>query len=381
MENTENKIPTSNATVSHLKCNNCGSSHFTQEGDDTYVCNYCNSTIRLKDNIQDKFVSFFKPTTKETKNIYAVKPIVSKNQFWKNAIINLGMTPTTPNDVLDSQFTKVEQNYGYYVVFDVEFTIISISSEVKRSMGSVTLESNGAEKSSSFTSCIRLLQGNQIYEEAMLRTVLPAGEIYSNKISKDVITSLGKNFPTKEEIKQAIETEIARLKNQVQANTYEKNIKIVHNITNSAIYVIPEYTLSYNYQGTDYKLCCISCEDKLYGELPKATGDSLDKALAKKSRKVFGFPTLISLFSIIFCILGMKFFRYSWLLPTSIIIIIANTIIFLIANAIQKPMVVRLKTKYFEQKKQKVDEYVKNNKMPEFDSQDESNIGQYMRWY
>ena len=381
MENNENIAITKHTAVNQLKCSNCGSSHFRQGDDDVYICNYCNSTIKLKNDIKDKFVSFFKPTTKETKNIYAVKPIVSKDQFWKNATIYMGMTPTAPDDLLDAKFSKIEQHYGYYISFDVEFTIITISTEVKRFAGSTALEHNGEELSKNYNCCVRLNQANIPYEEAMLRAVLPAGEIYSNKISKDMINSMDKNFPTKESIKQSIENEIAGLKNKIRQEVASKNINIVHNITNSAIYVIPEYTLKYNYQGNDYRLDCLSCESKIYGDLPKGKGSNLDKDLNKKAKTIFAVPSILALVSILLSILQVNFFRHAGSQTITIISVLVVIISFLIANAVQKPIVVKLKTKHFLKRKQKVEDFVKNSKMPELSGNDESSIGQYIRWY
>ena len=66
---------------------------------------------------------------------------------------------------------------------------------------------------------------------------------------------------------------------------------------------------------------------------------------------------------------------------TIVIILVVNVAAFLIANAVQKPTVVKLKTEHFTRRKQKVEDFVNNSKMPALSIEDESSIGQYMRWY
>ena len=367
-----------NTTISHLKCNNCGSSHFTQNDEDLYVCNYCGSTIKLKNTINDKFVSFFKPTAKAQNNIHVVKPILSKNQFAKNAIIYLGMSPDVPENVLDASFEKVKQSYGYYVAFDVEFTIITISSEIR---GTILQKEEGSTSNHKQTSCCRVVAGDQIYSDIVLNKVHTAKEIVTQKISREEVLSLDKNFPSKEAVKQAIEDEVLRLKQKLQQSLRNSSVKIVHNIVKSDLYIVPEYMLKYNYDGKPYFVQAIGCEDKLYGVPPKSTGSSLDKRLSQKAKKVFAVPTIISACAVVFMLMQLFFFRYISFITYDVIAVLLSIGSFVIADKIQKPITIKYKTQYFEQRKQKVDEYIKNNKLPQVDSTDEVNIGKYMRWY
>ncbi len=369
----------SNTTVSHLKCSNCGSSHFTQNEEDLYVCNYCGSTIKLKNTISDKFVSFFKPTAKsQNNNIHIVKPILSKNQFAKNAIIYLGMSPDVPEDVLDASFEKVKQSYGYYVAFDAEFTVITISSEMRSaSFQNEESDTNDFKQ----TACCRVVAGDQIYSDVVLNKVHTAREIVTQKVSRDEVLALDKNFPSKEDVKQAIEDEVLRLKQKLQQSLHNSNVKIVHNVVKSDLYIVPEYMLKYTYDGKPYFVQAICCEDKLYGVPPKATGSSLDKRLSQKARKIFAAPAIISACSVAFMILQLLFFRYTSFITYDILAVLLSIGSFVIADSIQKPIIIKYKTQYFEQRKQKVDEYIKNNKLPQIDSTDEVNIGKYMRWY
>jgi ribosomal protein S27AE len=373
MENIEK------ATVTQLKCSNCGSSHFTASEDDTYVCNYCGSTIKLKDNIQDKFVSFFKPTKSKTiNNIHVAKPFMSKEQFAKNSFIKLGMTSDTPEDILDARFDKVKQTFGYYIVFDVEFTVITISTDI-RAMARGDSASNA--ESETYKSCVRVVNGDEVYSEVVLTKLHTAKDIWAKKVSREEILSLDKNFPAKEEIKTSVENQILRLKQKLQQTLHKTNVKIIHNVTKTDLYIVPEYSLNYEYNNKKYSLRAISCEDKLYGELPKAAGSSLDQQLKEKSKKLFIAPLAISAAAILFFLLQLTVFRSIELIKFTVMFLIASVLSFVIANALQKPRIVSLKTQYFEQRRKKVEECFKTKKLPEVDSDDETAICQYMRWY
>ena len=120
-------MESSNSRVNQLKCSNCGSANFAQESDSTFKCAYCGSTIQIERNIQEQFVSALGSRTRSNKNLHILVPTYSQDEFLKNTIINLGINPDTPTDVLKATFSPVQVNYNCYIVLDTDFSIVKIS--------------------------------------------------------------------------------------------------------------------------------------------------------------------------------------------------------------------------------------------------------------
>ena len=63
MKNNENVTITGHTAINQLKCSNCGSSHFRQDDDDTYICND-GDTVEILFGYSKAIVSSTLPTIK-----------------------------------------------------------------------------------------------------------------------------------------------------------------------------------------------------------------------------------------------------------------------------------------------------------------------------
>ena len=104
-----------------FKCSNCGSSDYTQVSNDIFQCNYCGSKLENDNTATDKFISFIDSTSKVKKNLWLVESLVSKEQFFKRALIYMSARHNSPEDVLNVKIDDVTMSYAYYFVIDAKF--------------------------------------------------------------------------------------------------------------------------------------------------------------------------------------------------------------------------------------------------------------------
>ena len=373
----ENNI-SSNAQVRQLKCSNCGSSSFYQKEDDSYVCKYCESIIQIKDSFKDKFASFQKITSKNA-NIRIVKPKKTKNEFFKEALIKVGMSPDAPQDIMKATFEKPVEEYGFFVVFETDLTTITLSDKI----GHELLQNNEQySETSSYISCVKVPCGDRDFAASFLNRVDSyEPSLQSTIATKEDIEKYGITIPNKQAIKDAVEDEILKLKEDVRRKEgLSSKVKLIHNIIKSDLYIIPIYSMTFEYNNQRYKLTSLSTEDEILGSIPKAK-TSLHSTLKQKETKLSLIPIIFSLASVIFFLLQSSNFRHQSFVLLDIIIIFINVILYFAALLIRKSMFVRSKAKYFEQRKQELLKYFQNNKVPQLTGKDDQTINKQLGWY
>ena len=142
--------------VDYIKCDNCGSSNFSMDTSGVYRCSYCNSAVHVENSARDEFVKFLNAFSTTNKRLHFIKATKSKQQFLKQAKIELAMDADSPNDVLKATFGEVECKYSYYVVFECDFNCIKLSDSL--SVGRDL--STGLEKSTHKV-CLKIEENNE----------------------------------------------------------------------------------------------------------------------------------------------------------------------------------------------------------------------------
>ncbi len=367
----------SNTRFNQLKCSNCGSANFSQESDSMFKCAYCGTTIQMERGIQEQFMSALGARTRSNKNLHILLPTYSKDEFLKNTIINLGINPETPEDVLQATFSPVQQTYNCYIVLETEFNTVKISSSTTEP----TQADVDANDIKTFYSCIKASgdtedKTNQIMlddvEEMSLYSTLP--------LTKENLNKIHYTLPDKKDIDQAIEDNINKIKNDILAETKDKDIVVVHKINKIDMYIAPEYTVEYEYNGKKHKEFSFAYKVSNQSDPPLAQ-NGLEKRIKKSTTKCVMPSIILSIASIAFALVHLIVFKTLDLIFIDGILAVSSLIVYFITKAISKRLIVKIKTQLFYQKQQRLFDHFKKNDLPKLTMQDQENINNYIRWY
>ncbi len=367
----------SNTRFNQLKCSNCGSANFSQESDSMFKCAYCGTTIQIERGIKEQFISALSSRTRSNKNLHILLPTYTKDEFLKNTIINLGINPDTPEDILQAAFSPVQQNYNCYIVLETEFSTVKISGTATEP----TQDDVDTNNTQTFYSCIKASGDKEDKtNRLMLEDVEELNTYETLPLTKENLNKIHYTLPDKKDIDKAIEDNLNEIQNNILKESKDKNIVVVHKVNKIDMYITPEYTVEYEYNGKKHKEFSFAYKASNQSDLPESK-DGLTNKIKKTTTKCALPSILLSIASIIFAILHLAVLKTLELLFIDGILAISSLIMYFITRSISKSRVVKIKTKLFNQKRQRLFDHFKQNNLPELTMQDQENINNYIRWY
>ena len=366
-----NKSESKNLTM--LKCLNCGSSVFEQVDVDTYKCGYCGSIAKDDNNEKQSFIKFLNSKSAGKSRIHIINTMCGEKEFYNRAVSYIALSKNSPLDVLSSNFSNVEIEYGYFLIVNAEFKVATLSNTY---FDDVTY-------SSTENKSITINSEKQVEEDVVSETITICSPIHAKKLegeSEKFYKDLNnEEFPlhgvtiTSEQLqkdniklpsKAKISSEIDRIVNETKAEIVEarneNNIRVMHKINQIDLYVVPKYVLKYDYNGSKYEVTSNTYDLNIVGTIPNDS-ENLYKQVVARTAKYPLVSITVSVLCAIFAIinlLGLRLLNLSWVTLTLIPIIL---FVFGSTYFINKIVTKSILQKRYNYKKQKLKEFLGEN--------------------
>ncbi len=379
----EIKPSTSNGSAKSLKCSNCGSSNFIQSSYEVFKCAYCGSTVQLTNDLRDKFISNIDVAGKSNDTLHLIQATKSEEDFIKESLISLGMNPDTPDDVLQAAFGEVKTNYSYYLALEVEYNVIKISSKAEPSTLRQEETLADPEQSSSYLTCVKVPEKEVTPLSRVLMEDLEAidKKFVTTSLTKTKAKELKLHIPDRQIIDEAIDERVEHIKQSVFGKVKNSNITIVPTIKKIDLYIAPEYSVDYEYQGKTYTIRSFAYDIRSEEDQPVAK-KALSKRVKKTSLSCALTSMAMSTIAIIFALVHLCVLKTKNFLPIDATLIVLSLIVFAITKIINKIVIVKLKKNTFEKKRKQVFAHFAQNKaLPQLTNIDKATADNCVRWY
>lgn len=363
------------AQINYIKCDNCGSANFSMDTNGVYRCTYCNSAVHVDSNAKDEFVKFLNAFSTTNKRLHFIKATKSKQQFLKQAKIELAMDGDSPSDILTAKFGDVKCKYSYYVVFECDFNFIKLSDSLslKKDL------STGVEKST-YRQCLKIEENNEknplcdIFLQDLDKT---KSVVLSSIQTSKKVADFDLEVPDKDLVQKIVDKNINGFKEKIIQQLDSPEIAIVPCIRKIDLYMVPEYIVEYEYNGQKNEIISFAYETQTVNQ-------SSYKNLTKKIKKlsiIFNsiFYSLCGV-SVLFALIHMLFIRIFALVFVDFALAGLCVVTFFVTKSLSKKLIIKTKKQHFEEKKQNMLDYISKNNL-ELTNKDYEIINNYLRWY
>ena len=361
--------------VDYIKCDNCGSSNFSVDSSGVYKCAYCNSTVHVENSAKDEFIAFLNAFSITDKRLHFVKSTKSKQQFLKQAKIELGMNANSPSDILTASFGEVEKNYSYYVVFECDFNFIKLSDSL--SVGRDL--STGVEKST-YRVCLKIQENNEndelckVFLNDLDKTM---SVVVANNELKSKNSDFNLQVPDKSLVENIIEKNINEFQQKIIQKTNKPDVAIIPCIRKIDLYIVPEYSVEYEYKGKKEKIVS-------FAYATQTINQSSHQVFSKKIKKISAICN--SIFygvcgaSILFALIHMISIKTQELIIADFILAGLCVATFFITKFVSKKLIIKAKKQHFETRKKSVIDYLSKTQKT-ITTYDYEIINNFLRWY
>lgn len=363
------------AQINYIKCDNCGSANFSMDTNGVYRCTYCNSAVHVDSNAKDEFVRFLNAFSATNKRLHFIKATKSKQQFLKQAKIELAMDGDSPSDVLSAKFGDVESRYAYYVVFECDFNFIKLSESLSVKKDLTT----GLEKST-YRKCLKIEENNQqnplcdIFLQDLDKT---KSVVLSSIQTSKKIADFDLEVPDKDLVEKIVDKNINDFKEKIIQQTDKPDLAVVPCIRKIDLYIVPEYIVEYEYNGQKNKIISFAYETQTVNQ---SSHQNLTKKIKKLSTIFNSIFYSVCVFSVLFALIHMLFIRIQSFVWVDFILAGLCVVTFFITKTLSKKLIIKTKKQHFETKKQAMLDYISKNNL-ELTNKDYEMINSYLRWY
>lgn len=361
--------------IDYIKCDNCGSSNFSVDKNGIYRCTYCNSTVHIESSAKEEFIDFLNAFSTTNKRLHFIKATKSKQEFLKQAKIELSMDANSPTDILKATFGELESSYAYYVVFEYDFNFIKLSDSLV-----VGKDLSTGVKKSSYRVCLKIEENNEnnplckLFLQDLDKT---NSVVLSNQAMINKVSDFDLQVPDKSLVEKIIDKNINGFKEKIIQQTNRPDIAVIPLIRKIDLYIVPEYSVEYEYNGQKNKLVSFAYQTQTINQCSQNT-------LAKKIKKqsiifnsifygVCGLAVLLALVHILFI-------RTQSLVYVDFAMAGLCVLVFLLTRFVSKKLIIKTKKKHFESKREATLDYLAKNDI-KLTRQDYEIINNYLRWY
>ena len=360
-----------------FKCANCGSTKYVQIQEDKYKCAYCEAEFEFLSAEKNAFEKSLS-AQKLKKGVKVYRATLTEEDFRKNALIQLTMNKNAPLDILEkAEFDYVKYSYAFFASFDICYYEIVHNDTKDISKKTVSLaDSQMARFITKMSKCIPLSSECSVEQNNLILK-----EFHSDNLDGYSATiGFGKEekiaCPEKDIVECGIETMAEKMKAVVKQGT--QIYEVMYKVENVRIFAVPEYSLSYKYNGETYKLSSFAHKINIVGTMPKSK--DIKKLEQKKARPVNIITMVICLAMITFSILHMSFFKFYRFITLDIILFLVSILILVASLLFNKGIDNIVKRDCFRLKRDGLIKYLSKSDI-KITSNDKEFINSFLRGY